>query len=278
MLRKKEFLLTIEGKEYLVQKHKNEGCTFQMIADEFGTNKSYIARVCKKHNIEANNRSESQKNSIASGRSKHPTAGKIRSEDEKILISERMKKVWNNKTDEEKELHRQKARDIFLSLSEETRKEYIKKSIDTNRLVAAVEGSKLEKYIVSQLIKQGIKVKLHSKYVIENEEMHVDIMLPEFDIAIEVDGPSHFKNIYGEDILKKRVEKDAVKNWLLVSAGYIVIRARFPRSYVSKSDLREFTKKLLEVIDYINTMILEDSEDFKKLENRIIYLDGQKKE
>lgn len=271
-LKNKEFLYTQEGIKYLKKEYYNKKRTLESIAQEFSTNKTFISRLFKKIGITALNRSEAQKNAIEKGTAKHPSLGIKKTEEEKLEIAKRVKEIWKNKTKEEIELHRKKARENFLAIPEEIRKEYNKKSIDTNRLIAAKKGSRLEKYIVGELLKKKYKLKLHQKYMIENQEMHIDIFLPEFDIAIEVDGPYHFKNIHGMDILRKRVEQDNVKNWLLVSAGYTVIRAQFPKSYVSNLDLRNFTENIIKVIEYINYVRENDINEFNSPEERIICL------
>ena len=107
--------------------------------------------------------------------------------------------------------------------------------------------------------------------------MHIDIFLPEFNIAIEVDGPFHFKNIFGEEELVRVIQRDYVKNWLLLSAGYFVIRAQFPKSYVSDGVLRDFSKKMLDLIQYINITAIDEPEVFEKIESRVFYLDASKR-
>ena len=43
---------------------------------------------------------------------------------------------------------------------------------------------------------------------------------------IEVDGPSHFLPIWGEDKLQKQINADLRKSGTLLSKGYVVIRVK----------------------------------------------------
>jgi very-short-patch-repair endonuclease len=109
-------------------------------------------------------------------------------------------------------------------------------------------GSKLEQYLITGLI-PCYKVQPHAEFLIENEQMHIDILLPDVKIAIEVDGPTHFKPLYGEERLQRVQEKDNRKNGMLVQNGYKVIRLRNHFKHESDVKRRQLLQTLLNAID-----------------------------
>ena len=68
------------------------------------------------------------------------------------------------------------------------------------------------------------------------------------DVAIEVDGPSHFYPIWGYDNLQKHITADAKKSGLLLGAGLTVIRVANKAKTVSKKHERDTLKAVLEVL------------------------------
>jgi len=275
MLMRKEYLSTLEGLEYLKYEYYTKEKTFQEIAENFGTNKTFISRVFKKYGLTPNNKSEAQKISLKKGIASHPTKGKKREYLVKDKIAKTMKKMWAERSPEEIQKIKDKARENLLSVPIEKREKYYKKSSETNRK-NGIEGSRLEKFISKFLILNKYKLELHKKQLIENEEMHLDIFLPEQGIAIEIDGAHHFKDIYGEEKLRKRETQDNVKNWLVVSAGYFMIRVQFPGDYISNIDLKKCSSQLLKLIQFITTMSEEEAKKFENLENRIFIIKGNK--
>lgn len=70
--------------------------------------------------------------------------------------------------------------------------------------------SKLEKYIEEQLTQQYPKLKIHfnKKNAINSE---LDIYIPSLNIAFELNGPLHYKPIYGEEKLSQIKNNDKTK-------------------------------------------------------------------
>ena len=83
--------------------------------------------------------------------------------------------------------------------------------------------------------------------------MEMDLLLPEIPLAIEVDGITHWRPIYGdtpeekEEKLLKKQDADARKNGLLFDAGYKVLRIKVLVN-PSKARLR---KLLTNVVEYL---------------------------
>jgi very-short-patch-repair endonuclease len=57
-------------------------------------------------------------------------------------------------------------------------------------------------------------------------QLEVDMFLPEIKTAIEIDGPSHFRPIWGEDKLQKQQNADTVKQGLILGQGFTILRIR----------------------------------------------------
>ena len=57
-------------------------------------------------------------------------------------------------------------------------------------------------------------IEYHKKGIVPNSNLEVDIYLPEMGAAIEIDGPSHFLPIWGEEALSKTIKSDNEKNGL----------------------------------------------------------------
>ena len=73
------------------------------------------------------------------------------------------------------------------------------------------------------------------------------MFLPKLNIAIEVDGPSHFKPVWGEEALKRNQEYDNKKNRLLIGKGIALIRIKQIKDF-SKSRAKIIFGKLMKAI------------------------------
>ena len=88
--------------EYVIEKYNENQSTYS-IAKDLNTYAKKIERILKKNNIPIRSKSESQKIAIETGRSKHPTKGKTRTEEEKFKISEGVYSNWQARSEEERE-------------------------------------------------------------------------------------------------------------------------------------------------------------------------------
>ena len=82
----------------------------------------------------------------------------------------------------------------------------------------------------------------------------IDLLLPELNTIIEVDGPQHFLPVFGEDKLAEVIKMDSIKNGLLIAKGFCVIRVK----YLSKHSSLSIQRKLWELV----------SEQVEKVSNR----------
>ena len=92
-------------------------------------------------------------------------------------------------------------------------------------------GSKLEKFILNQLLKDGYKVNFHQEQTLSNTKLQIDMVLPTINTAIEIDGPSHFLPVWGEDTLKKNITYDQKKAGLILGKGMVLIRIKQLNDY-----------------------------------------------
>ena len=121
--------------------------------------------------------------------------------DEKNLKEEKRnaKKLWNSLSDDEKQ-HRLNLANQAVRTSSKT-------------------GSKLEHYLLEQLIKDGYKVDFHKEQILSNTKLQIDLFLPTMNIALEVDGPSHFLPVWGDDVLARNQKYDKKKTGLIIGKG-----------------------------------------------------------
>lgn len=203
------------------------------IAEEVGTYANKIRRELKKFGIPLRSKSEAQKAALATGRSEHPTEGKERSEETRIKISEKMVETWESMSDKERERRSEMSRKQYESMTEAEKQELHKKAGEAVR-EASKFGSKLEQFLLKALHDKGYKVYFHKEGVVANDDLEVDLYLPELKVAIEIDGPAHFLPIWGQDSLKRHQTADRRKTGLLIGSGHVLIRIKHMTKHLSK--------------------------------------------
>lgn len=218
-------LSDIEKQNLIYKEYISNKKSFQIIAKEYDTYPNKIRRDAKKFNIDIRSKSEAQSNAISTGTHTHPTKGKERSEQTKRKIGISVYETWQNLSDSEIEQRKNKARDNWNKKSEDEKQDIINKA---NRAVreSSKTGSKLEKYLLHQLINDGYKVDFHKEHLLSNTKLQIDLFLPTINLAIEVDGPSHFENIWGDQSLSRNKAYDNKKEGLLIGKGISMIRIK----------------------------------------------------
>ena len=219
--------------EAYVIKNYTEGQSTISLAKELNTYPKKIERILKKNGQSLRSRSESQTLAIQNGRAKHPTKGLMRTEEEKAKISMGVEKAWREMPEEAKKQFRQSAKKRWDNMSPEKRREMQEKAGRALRL-ACLEGSKQEKFLKKKLEERGYDVVMHKKGLIEGK-FEIDLLLPELNTIIEVDGPQHFLPLFGEDKLANTIKMDIIKNGLLISKGFCVIRVKYLCKNMNKS-------------------------------------------
>lgn len=234
--------------EQIITEYTEQNKSINQLSREFNTYPAKIFRLLQKNGIEIRGKSEAQKNALESGISKHPTMGKNRSESTRKKISEKNANIWKNKSEEDKEEFKNKARENWHKKSADERIEMGKKA-GAGLRKASIEGSKAEHFVQGKLEESGYKVHVHRKDI--GGQYEVDIYLPDYQVAIEIDGPQHFLPVFGEERLAKNIKYDTVKNGILLSKGIKIIRVKYIKKHSSQkilNDLWEGIKNALTLI------------------------------
>ena len=136
---------------------------------------------------------------------------------------------------------------------------FIRLGQDKVREAAAI-GSKLERYLLEQLYASGYDAEFHKTHFLRNETLHLDIFLGKIGVVIEVDGPSHFDNIWGEKALNRSINSDLAKNGIVLAAGLCFIRIQQRKSLTEKSK-RDIWNKLIEALRSIEEKFPSEIKD-----------------
>lgn len=239
----------LENKNDLIRKYVDELKSTHVIAKEYNTNNVRVMNALKFLGIQLRNRSQSQKIALENGRSNHPTLGTVRDEKTKLKISESTAKYYENLSEDDKLAISIRAREKWQSFSDET-KQRIQESAGAAIRLAAKNGSSIEKFVHIQLVKSGFDCEHHRK-ILENEKLEVDLFLPSLRVVIEIDGPSHFLPIWGEESLNRHIKADKEKDALLIQKNFTVIRVRVVCNSMSRKRGRDLITGLVTVLNRI---------------------------
>lgn len=254
--------MTDHQKKTLIQDlYVDNKLSFGSIADQCSTYANKIRRDAKKFNIPIRDKSEAQKNALNSGKHKHPTKGTIRDSKVKDKIGKGVMKSWENLSSDEINQRKMKSKENWENLDHNIQSEILKKANEAVR-VASKQGSKLEKYLLNRLIQDSFKVDFHKEQILSNTKLQIDLFLPSISTAIEVDGPSHFEPVWGQQSLKRNKNYDSKKEGLILGKGWKLIRIKQTKDF-SKSRADLIYVKLLETIEQIkqnrvNSITIED--------------------
>lgn len=251
MTRKYEDLSKDEKVALFNQEHLKNNKSLNQLAQEYSTYPNKLRRDAIALGVAIRNKSDAQKVALSTGKAKHPTKGTKRPEDTKIKISDGRAEAWKNMSQEDKDRLSDLAKKQWADMSVEDRKVFHHKAGEAIRK-AAKEGSKLEKHILQVLVAAGYRVDFHKEHLLLNERLQLDLFLPKLDVAIEIDGPSHFLPIWGDKTLQRNKKSDYTKNGLLLSKGIIVIRIK-QDSHLSDKFKRDVANSLLKTLEEIST-------------------------
>lgn len=244
--------------QMIQERYVKKNQSFREIAKDLNTYPNRILRDAKKFNIPIKSKSQAQKNALKSGKHKHPTKGRVRSEQEKSKIGIGVMKNWENMSDKELNNKKLKAKKIWEQKSVDEKNNMLIKANQAIR-ESSKRGSKLEYFVLQHLISEGFKVDFHKEQFLVNTKLQIDLFLPRINIAIEVDGPSHFAPVWGEKSLQRNIEYDKKKTGLILGKGYKLIRIKQQKDF-SKSRASVVCHKLskaLNNIDTVKTKVIE---------------------
>jgi very-short-patch-repair endonuclease len=89
--------------------------------------------------------------------------------------------------------------------------------------------------------------------------------IPKLRTIIEVDGPSHFLPIWGEEKLDKQIKADLKKNGRILSKGFAIIRVKVIRK-VSLKRKQDMLKNVLNQLQNIEKKFPPKSQRFIEVE------------
>jgi very-short-patch-repair endonuclease len=237
----------IDKKKILEKLYIEKNMSFQDIAIELNTYANKIRRDAIKFNINPRNKSDAQKNALKSGKHKHPTKGTIRSDETKNQIGTSVMKAWESTPEKEKQHRKKLAKKAWEALSEDEKQERLESAHQAVRQSSKV-GSKLEKFLLQKLIEDSYKVEFHKEHILANTKLQIDLFLPTINIAIEVDGPSHFLPVWGDDTLNKNIKYDRKKSGLIIGKGLYLIRIKQIHDF-SKARANRVYEKIKALLD-----------------------------
>lgn len=249
----------------LISKLYDEGKSLREVADITKCPVTSICRLFKKNGKPLRDKVEAASLAVENGKILSPTEGKKRTEREKDKIASGLAGWWESMSEEDRESFKDVARERWNGISEQDKEERQRRAGEALR-TAAVEGSKLEKFLYKYLTTEGYHVIMHKKGLIAGEKYEIDLYLPEQKIAIEIDGPHHFLPIFGESRLRQAIKYDNIKNGTLTSNGLCVIRVKLLLKGYSKYASKQISKMVLDEIKKIE-------KKFPSEKNRVIELE-----
>jgi very-short-patch-repair endonuclease len=248
-----------EKTKYITQYYVEQKLSFADIAQKLDTYPNKIRRDAKKLNISIRSKSDAQKNALSSGKHKHPTKGTERDQETKNKIGLQVLNAWASLSESELDSRRQKSKAQWDSMTED-QKALIRQSANNAVRNASKTGSKLEKFLLNKLLNNGYRVEFHKEQMLSNTKLHIDLFLPTMNIAIEVDGPSHFEPVWGDDALVRNQRYDTKKNGLLVGKGIKLLRVKQTKDF-SNARASIIYERLVEAINTLN-----NSSEIKSIE------------
>lgn len=238
-----------QKKALLVREYEDNKKSFKDIAEESGTYANKVRRDAIRLKIKIRDKSEAQKNVLASGKAEHPTKGKTRSDDEKSKIGKGVMESWENLSQKELKQRQNKARENWEKLSDDMKQNILQQANNAVR-EASKKGSKLETFLLNALLADGFRVDFHKEHSLLTTKLQIDLFLPTLNVAIEVDGLSHFEPVWGEDALKRNKGYDNKKTGLILGKGLVLIRVIQKKDF-SKSRARVIYDELKIILDNI---------------------------
>lgn len=214
-----------EHKDIILKMYNDEDKSTYEIAETLDTYPNRIRRSLLKLGITLKDKSTAQKNALKSGRHIHPTKGKKHSQETKNKISESIYNYWSELSEEDYEKRVEKSRDQWNNMTE-AEKDRFHKAAQVGIRKASKEGSKIERFIMEALRADSFQVLFHKKGLIMDQNLELDLFIPALNTAIEIDGPTHFFPIWGEESLKRHQAADAHKAGLLLRGGFVLIRVK----------------------------------------------------
>lgn len=244
-------LSSVDKKNIIENLYLDQGKSFADIAQLYGTYANRIRRDAISLNIPVRDKSEAQKNALKTGSHKHPTKGTKRTDETKSKIGSSVMNNWDNMDEATITARKLKLKEKWNKLSEDEKQNMQKLATDAVRQTSKT-GSKLEKFILEGLLKHGYKTEFHKEQSLVTTKLQIDLFVPTINTAIEIDGPSHFEPVWGQDALQKNISYDNKKQGLILGKGLVLIRVKQTRDF-SKTRAQLVLNKILVILKQIET-------------------------
>lgn len=238
--------------------------SFADIAEQYNTYANKVRRDAKAFGLTIRNKSEAQKNALVTGKHSHPTKGKKRSEETKYKIGNKVMRFWEQLDDSKLDERKQKFKQNWLKLSDDEKQNMQKLATDAVRQSSKL-GSKLEKFLLKKLMEKGYKVDFHKEHSLATTKLQIDLFLPTISTAIEIDGPSHFLPVWGDEALERNIAYDQKKQGLIAGKGWVLIRIKQTKDFCNTRANRIFQE--------LDLLIQDISLNFPKSDNRIFTIE-----
>lgn len=229
--------------------YQEEGLSMRQVAEQLGVPLASLSRFMKRHGIVSRDKAQAQKNYLKDH--EHQMKGKKHSDTTKQKISKGLGEFWDKLPDEDKEELRKKIggawRRKWQQMSENDRRAMMEGLSNRAKEVQG-KGSRLERYVAEELRKRGYVVEERSTNYTAGKQFEVDIALPKERIAIEIDGPTHFLPIHGEEHLAQQQERDSRKDEMVNSVGMNMLRIRDNNGPLSKVRIDRIEQAIKEII------------------------------
>lgn len=225
-----------------------QGKSMRNVAKAMGVPLATLSRFMKKVGIETRNKAQAQKNFLRDH--DHQMKGRKHTDETKKKISSSLGEFWDSLNDEEREEFKRKIGSAWkrkwASMSELDRRTMME-GLSSRAKETQGQGSRLERFIAEELRKRGYIVEERSTHYTAGKDFEVDLALPNEMVALEVDGPTHFLPIYGEEHLEQQQHRDARKDDMINAVGYSVLRVRDNNGPLSQLRIDKIEQAIKEI-------------------------------
>ena len=256
--------MLLTDRDWMFDAYVTQDRSCESIATELGTYRHKVRRALIKMGIALKDQSAAQQSALKSGRRSHPTKGTKRPADVKLQISESVADNWQHSSEDKLQRRSDKAKAQWEAMTDAERKKFTD-AATAAILKAAKEGSKLEKFLREGLTKAGFVIE-YNRIDFPDIKLRIDLFIPRLSTAIEIDGPSHFLPIWGEEQLLKTIISDEKKTGLLLQMGIVVIRIKCTYKTLSQKKQRSILNIIIQQLTKITQVFPIDTQRLIEIE------------
>lgn len=248
--------------DFLLKHYVQEQKSTVEIAEMLNCYPEQVRRALKKFNIPVRTKAKASRNFYENG-GVNSRKGYQFTTEERERASVIAKEYWlSDDSEDAREKISESSRTLWEQKSKDERQATIARLHQACR-EASQHGSKAQIKIAEILNKKyGYKTLTGMTTIAGIGNLEVDIAIPREGVVIEVDGITHFEDVYSDNRYERAREHDQKKNDILTGAGFSVIRVRLICERYSNGSC-------LIVCEKLDKMIKEKS--YKK--NGVVYVD-----